>query len=98
MILEFKSNNEATSLKSSVRATTFLGIYVPFPGGSYDVCADIANNVVHCPVPANTKVTYEVEFTVPSWVPSGMRSTVEFQITDQKSQVVTCVRIPVIVA
>lgn len=97
MALTFKTINEATSLKASLRATIF-GISMSLPGGPYDVCEHIANDNPHCPVPADTIVKYDVTFAVPNWAPGGMRSTVTLQITDQKTDIVTCVQIPVVVA
>lgn len=94
MTLTFRTNDVATKLQSTLKAK-LAGFFVSIPNGTIDVCEYMENQ--KCPVPANTEVTYSVDFVMPSLAPAGTRTTLQLQITDQNKKVVSCTQVPALV-
>lgn len=95
MKLAFNTISQANKLKASLKAQ-IGGFFIPWSlGKQSNVCKFLEN--ASCPVPANTRAVYSMDFTIPSQAPVGTNTVVKLQIESQDSQVLSCVQFPVVV-
>lgn len=96
MEMTFAPKTESDNLKASANAK-FAGMWMPW---SLEKQANVCNylsNGVKCPIKAQQKATYYLDFKIPSIAPVGTQTAVQLRIVDSAKSVVACTSFPVTV-
>lgn len=94
MEMTFVPKAKSDNLKASVKAK-FAGIWTPWSLGQQDKVCNFLSNGVKCPIKAQQKATYYLDFTIPSIAPVEAQTTIQLRIVDSAKSVIACTSIPV---